>query len=135
MTITQTHDSELVNRIALDEAVLPFIGGDPDADWGAAAHDEKVTLLTDGEHAIGCFVQTTPTIYQCHWLFGPECRGRKALDLCTEMVAWMSDHGATILWGTTPLNNRKALWFNRRMGAVATWNDDAEQVFEYKVKH
>jgi hypothetical protein len=132
--VYRTHDPDLLNRIANSSAVLPFIReGDMPADWSAAANDDNVVLLTDGEEAIGAFIRTTDGIYQCHWLFGENCRGRKALLMCSDMVTWMRGHGATILWGTTPLSNRKALWFNRRMGAVPTWHDDEEQVFEYRM--
>lgn len=131
--VYRTHDTELLNRIANSSAVLPFIGGVKRDDWLTPEDDENVVLLTDGENAIGAFINTAPNIYQCHWLFGENVRGRAALDLCQQMVNWMRGYGAEILWGTTPLDNRKALWFNRRMGAVPTWHDEAEQVFEYRM--
>lgn len=138
MHITHTHDAELVNRIANQDGVREYIhpAGLP-IDWTEAVAPSSaqtgIVVLTDGEDAVAAFTMTTPTVWQSHTLFGPKCRGRRAIETGRAMVQWMFDHGADVVWGDTPRDNRKALWFNRQIGAhPLPTSDDEVEVFEIR---
>ena len=138
MPIFPTHDPDLVNRIANSEAVRPYIRPDGGVmDWAPLVTrpitETGVVVLTDGVDALAAFEITAPGVYQSHTLFGQACRGRKAIDTAKAMVAWMFNHGASIVWGTTPRENRAARWFNRQIGArVLATSDETDEVFEIR---
>ena len=98
-----------------------------------------MVVLSNGEDAFACFVMTGDQDFQSHTFFGETCRGRKAVETGREMVEWMLSHGAKRLWGATPVNNAKARWFNRQIGAKVIGHDEYEvegpvEIFEI-VRH
>jgi hypothetical protein len=135
--IARTDNIELINRIANSEAVRPFIRPDGEPmDFspleGKRVGETGVVVLTNGEDAIGLFEITADKIYQAHTLFAATCRGRKAIDTAREMLAWMFDHNVDVVWGSTPRSNRKAVMFNRLVGAQVIGGDDEDLIFEYR---
>lgn len=128
---------ELLNRIANDASVHPFVSpsGDP-IDFsgieGKRAGEIGGVILSNGEDAVALFEMTAEGVYQSHVLFGPTCRGRKAIDTAREMIAWMFDHNAHIVWGATPRWNKPACLFNRLIGAKEIGGDEFEAIFEYR---
>lgn len=138
MAVRRETDPEFVNRIANSDSVRPFIR--PDGafmDWSQVvalpSTQTGVVVLSNGEDAVAAFEMTAPGIFQSHTLFSETCRGRKAIETGREMVAWMFDHGADIVWGATPRDNAKARWFNRQIGAHPTPNsDDEDEIFEIR---
>ena len=133
-------DISLINRIANDDKVRPFIRPDGEAmDFspfeGKRISETGCVILSNGEDAVGLFEITAPHIYQAHTLFGPTCRGRKAIKTAREMLAHMFSSGADIIWGATPRINRAACMFNRLVGAREIGGDAEDAIFEYKVVH
>lgn len=127
---------DLLNRIANDADVRPFIRPDGDEmDFSPIAGKRSTEIggvvLSNGEDAVGLFEITTPTSFQAHTLFGPTCRGRRAIDTAREMIQWMFDHGAETIWGATPRDNRRACMFNRLVGAKETGGDETHAIFTY----
>lgn len=134
--IVKTQDVELISRIANSDGVREFIDHREDKsqpmDWSAAgerASTTGVVFLTDGEDALAAFELTGEGLYQVHTMFGPRCRGRKAVTIGKDMVTWMFDHGANAVWGATPLDNAKARWFNRQVGAHVFGQDNGCELF------
>lgn len=129
---------EFVNRIANSDGVRPFIRPDGEfMDWSdlvsLPSTQTGVVVLSNGEDAVAAFEMTAPGIFQSHTLFGETCRGRKAIDTGREMVAWMFEHGANVVWGSTPRDNAKARWFNRQIGAhPLPSSDEADEIFEIR---
>lgn len=130
-------DPSLLNKIANDAAVHPFVSttGDP-IDFspieGKRAGEIGGVILSNGEDAAALFEMTAVGVYQAHTLFGPTCRGRKAIDTAREMLGWMWEHNARIVWGATPRWNRAACLFNRLVGFKEIGGDDYEAIFEYR---
>lgn len=134
-------DAQFVNKIANSDAVRPFIrpDGGP-TDWAAICRERFTTtgvvILSNGEDAVAAFEATAigggEQIFQSHTMFADSCRGRRAIDTGREMVAWMFDHGATIVWGSTPRDNRKARWFNRQIGMTPIGGDNDDEIFEIR---
>jgi len=136
--IRRETDTSLINRIANDDTVRPFIRPDGEPmDFapleGKRVGETGVVVLSNGEDAVGLFEITAPRIYQAHTLFGPTCRGRKAIETAREMLAHMFSSGADIIWGATPRDNRAACMFNRLVGAREIGGDTEDAIFEYKV--
>ena len=124
-----------IESIANHPTVVPFIRLDGERMDFSELEGKRYgeiggVVLSNGEDAVAIFEITAPGIYQSHTLFGPTCRGRKAIDTAKEMVAWMFDHGARIVWGATPKYNRKALLFNRMIGAKVVREGEDSIIFE-----
>lgn len=134
-------DPDLVNRIANQPSVRPFIRPDGgEMDWAPAlAHRPSVTgivVLSNGEDAVAVFEATAigagQQVFRMDTMFAATCRGRRAIDTGKEMLAWMFAHGATIIWGATPRVNRAARWFNRQIGGYSTGGDELVETFEMR---
>lgn len=128
---------EIINRIANSEGVREFIRPDGEPmDFTPLADlpptQTGAVVLSNGEDAVAVFEITAPGIYQSHTMFAKTCRGRKAIDTGREMVDWMFDHGADVVWGATPRWNRPACWFNRKIGAKVIGGDEQDEIFEIR---
>lgn len=75
-------------------------------------------LLHDGEGAASIFEWSAPGVWQGHSMFHPDRRGKDGIRSGRDMIRWMFDHGAQIVWGQTPLDNRAALMFTRLIGGT-----------------
>lgn len=129
---------DFINRIANSDGVREYIRPDgQQMDWTPLAERSpaitRTVILSNGDDALAAFELTAPGIYQSHTLFAETCRGRRAIDTAIEMVRWMFDHGATVVWGSTPRSNRKACLFNRWIGASELpTSDEIDIVFEIR---
>lgn len=138
MDIRRETNPELMRKIAESDSVMPFINIEHDRpDWEALASlrptQSGVVILSNGEDAMALFTLTAPGIYQGHTMFANTCRGRRAIETGREIIAWMFDHGAEVVWGSTPRGNRKARWFNRQIGMhPLPTSDDEDENFEIR---
>jgi hypothetical protein len=124
--IRREQDTELIDRISNSEHVRPFIcHHDHELDWWPVVR--LCCVLSNGADAIGIFEETEPRVWQVHTLCDVTCRGRKAIDVAKEMIAWMMPKWADVIWGATPMNNPKARWFNRQLGGRVTGHDVYEK--------
>jgi hypothetical protein len=116
--IYRATDARIHNLIANHPQVTPTINySGTYADFTPLFEQpDHYILLHDGEGAASIFEWSAPGIWQGHSLYLPERRGKEGIQSGREMVAWMFDHGAEMLWGQTPLDNRPALMFNRLLG-------------------
>jgi len=130
-------DVSFLNSLANSDDVRPFIRPDGAALDFAPIAGKRMTeiggvVLSNGSDAAAIFDMTADGVFQSHTLFGPTCRGRRAIEQAREFVGWMFDHGARVLWGSTPRDNAKARWFNRQIGARVIGGDDADELFEIR---
>lgn len=130
-------DVAFINKIANNDDVRPFIRPDGEPmDFSAIEGKRNAeiggVILSNGEDAVGLFEITANDCFQAHTMFAPTCRGRKAIDTAKEMVQWMFDHGARIVWGATPHDNKRAIMFNHLIGAKVVGADDTHVIFEMK---
>jgi hypothetical protein len=94
-------------------------------DWSPAV--ENCIILSNGVDAVAAFEEgNLKGIYQAHTMFAPSCRGRLAIEAGRAMLKWMFDHGASGIWGATPMSNRAARWFNRQIGGSVVGQDTFE---------
>lgn len=138
MAVRRETSPEFVNRIANSDGVRPFIRPDGDfMDWSEIVSRPStqtgVIVLSNGEDAVAAFEMTAPRVFQSHTLFSETCRGKKAVETGREMVAWMFEHGADVVWGATPRDNLKALIFNSAIGAERLPTTDDEDVI-YEIR-
>ncbi len=118
----RTFDASIHNRIGNDPSVVTAIKHDPAL--GPIFFDELAkepdyfALLHNGKDAASIFEFRGPGIWESHTMFLPSCRGRKGIEAAKAMIHEMfTEHGADILWGATPIDNRAAQMFNRFIGA------------------
>jgi hypothetical protein len=138
VSVHHTHDAELANRIANQDGVREFFhtqGLPVDLTPAVAPPSTQtgIVALTDGDDALALFEMNLPGIYQSHTLFGPRCRGRKAIETGRAMVQFMFDHGARTVWGSTPRSNLKAIIFNSAIGAKrCETTDETDVIYEIR---
>lgn len=138
MTIRRETDPHLMRKIAESDGVMPFVGIEHNRpDWEALSSlrpgESGVVILSNGEDAMALFTMTAPRVFQGHTMFADTCRGRRAIETGREIIAWMFDHGADVVWGSTPRGNRKARWFNRQIGMrPLPTSDDEDENFEIR---
>lgn len=140
--IWRERDATLINNVANLANVHPAIAyhGQP-LDWSAAfpAEDTGVVVLSNGDDACAVFASTAHRVWQGHTVFGPTCRGRRAIETGKAIIAWMRPH-ADLIWGATPIGNRAARWFNRQIGGRPAGFDHyavegAVEIFHFRSMH
>lgn len=99
----RTFDVEYVNAIANAPGVPELLGAES-FDFTAAIKDRSNIFLAHGG-AVGLFEWSAPRTYQGHLMFGPECRGRKAVRAAAAMRDHMFANHASMLWGQPPVGN------------------------------
>ena len=115
MQIRRERDAELINRISNDPAVLPFVSktGDP-LNWEPAVR--HCVILSNGEDACMVLEQTDDRHWQMHTVFGPSCRGKRAVETGLAMREWMVPKYADMIFGSIPDDLPHAKWFSRKLG-------------------
>lgn len=114
--IRREHDAELANRLSADPAIHAAISRHGAAlDWSPAV--EGCVIISNGEDAVQIYEQTAPRDWQVMTIFGPTCRGKRALETAAAMKEWMRPH-ADMVFGSIPLSLPHALWFYRKLGGV-----------------
>lgn len=107
-------DSSSVAELLNDPLIRPTIGGEGELDPSILLSDERNVCLFDGRGG-ALFAWRGPGIYEGHSFF--RVRGREAIILGFKILDNMFDHhGARMIWGLTPSDNRPARWFNRQLG-------------------
>jgi hypothetical protein len=117
--IYRATDAAIHNAIANHPKVKPTISYTEEyADFTPLLdHPDQYVLLHDENGAASIFEWSAPDVWQGHSMFLPQARGRAGIESGKAMIAWMFDHGARMIWGQTPLDNRAARMFNRLIGA------------------
>lgn len=117
IVIRRERDAALVNRITNDPVVLPFISRHGrEIDWDPAVRG--CCILSNGEDAAAVFgEETVARAWQMTTIFGPTCRGRRAIETGKAMRDWMIPKYADVLFGSIPNAYRHAMWFYHKMGA------------------
>lgn len=71
-------------------------------------------MLKSGDN-IGLAVKEYPGIYAGHYFF--KVKGKEALILAKEMMSYLIEHyDCKAFIGVTPISNKAARWFNRKLG-------------------
>ena len=138
--IRREYDPALINAISNMSGVAENVSyKDGPMDWASAfpASATGIIILSNGEDACAVFGMTDVRRWQVHTMFGPSCRGRKALDAGNAMIDYMRP-AANVLWGATPISNCAARWFNRQLGAMPIRRDHFEaegevEIFEIRI--
>jgi hypothetical protein len=107
----------------VDQALLDARLDEPDAqgmvmpDFNSAEWlaDETNLLLTENGNDIVMLEGYGEGVYNVHWLLAS--RGKKALASAERLLRRaFVQHGATLVFGWTPVHLRAARWFNRKIG-------------------
>jgi hypothetical protein len=116
--IYRATDARIHNHIANHPEVKPTISYAEDyADFTPLFEQpDHYILLHDGMGASSIFEWSAPGVWQGHSMFLPERRGKEGIASAKDMIAWMFEQGARMLWGQTPIENLPARMFNRLVG-------------------
>ena len=99
----ETRDVEAINAIANLPGVPELFGAEAFDFTEAVANPLNIFLLHDG--ALAICEWSAPRVYQCHLIFAPECRRRRAVNAAIAMRDHMLREHADMLWGQPPLDN------------------------------
>jgi hypothetical protein len=109
-------DTDAVAWIINHPSVRPHLGDEGNVwiDPSRLLEDEKnVLLFDDGGGQL--FHWRGPGIFEAHSFY--LVRGREALERGREAVRRMfAEYEAEKIWRATPVENRRARWFNRQLG-------------------
>lgn len=105
-------DAGQVNEIINHPEIRPYVAGEGVLDAGPLVSDLRNVCLVDG--ACGAiFAWRGPGVFEGHSFF----RTRGAFSVGRRMLAEMhGEYGARLIWGLTPVENRRARMFNRLIG-------------------
>jgi hypothetical protein len=114
--IRRETDAELANRISRMEGVVTNVSYDGrDIDW--APWIDTCMVLSNGEDAIQVYEQKGRNLWEVMTIFGPTCRGKRALETAFEMRDYMLPY-VDIAFGSVPDRLPAAKWFYRKLGGV-----------------
>ncbi len=118
--IRRATDATLHNAILNDPAITDHFGP-ADKDLAPLFGEPGAYVMLDnGTDAACVFEWSAPRIWQSHTYFLPSCRGARGIEAGKGFIRWMFEaEAARILWGQTPVANRRARMFNRLIGAVS----------------
>lgn len=123
--LVETKDPALLNSFINDPAILPFVGFDAydTVDYGAVLARDDVVAVHSGDDAMMVFQRTGPAcfgLWEKHTLFRATCRGRRGIATGMAMLDYArTSLGARGVWSQTPVENKRACWFNRQIGMVS----------------
>jgi hypothetical protein len=110
----RTFDTDLVNQIANSPGVPELLGADS-FDFTAALQDRS-NIFLHHEGAVAICEWSAPRVYQCHLIFDPSCRGRRAVSAAIAMREFMFANHADMLWGQPAIANTAARKLIRMAG-------------------
>ena len=73
----------------------------------------NIFIMADGGGF--AFIQVEADVYEGHYYFLPEFRGKYAINAAKECLNWLAKREITLL-GRTPLKNKSARLFNKLIG-------------------
>lgn len=111
--IQRIFDPEPVNCLINRPEIRPTVGGAGYLDCTALLADRRNVCLMAGDNG-ALFAWRGPGIFEGHSFF--TARGREAISLGRAMLAKMLATHARMIWGLTPVANRRARIFNRWIG-------------------
>lgn len=107
-------DPTLINSLSNLPDIHPAIArhGKP-LEWSAAMRG--CVVLSNGEDAVQVYEQSADRDWQVMTVFGPTCRGKRALEVAMEMRKYMEPH-ADLIFGSVPDALPHAKWFYAKLG-------------------
>lgn len=115
----RSFDAEEINALVNHPDVLPGVCvGEPAPLDVTGLLANKLNLFLLGAFGGCAFIWKGPGIFEGHSFFLPDGRGRWALDASRAMLDELFLHTqiGNCVWGWTPIANRAARAFNRRLG-------------------
>lgn len=108
--IQRCYDLDVVrNALAPYPELLP-----KNFDYEEWIEDTTNIILQEGD-SLGMFSHEYPGVFSGHYFF--KARGKEALTIARNMlVEIFTNYGAKMIKGTTPVNNKGAMWMNRQLG-------------------
>ncbi len=115
-------DTHIINYIVNDPAVKPHI--DPSGKYAGQYMDysdfignSRYLFLGNREATMIVMAENwSPGTWELHTMALPEARGKDALQHGKEVIQWFWDNDQIMVYGQTPINNRRAQLFNLKCG-------------------
>ena len=109
-------NADFINKLVNDPSIRPTAGGDGVSYIDFSPNFDKIISL-EGKGGAWLFFEEDKDIYECHYFFLPEFRGRYALEFGRKVLKYMFDIiGAKKLFGRAPVENRSTSIYNTALG-------------------
>ncbi len=130
MKLHQTFNFTEVNAIINHPDVFPFVADGMPYPLNCAELmiGRNIFLMCEGGGF--CLVWQHDDVYEGHYYFLSDFRGRHAITEGRNALKWCGDRGISLI-GHTPLDNRQARFFNRQMGMRSIGKTDREELFAW----
>ena len=115
-------DPDELNRAVNKPEIIPFVAKGYDyVDLSAfVAKPRNVALEQEG--GVMIFAEATPNVFEGHYLFPKEVRGKQAQSIARAMISEVfTNHGAHAIYGDISRDNRAACVFTRALGFHVFW--------------
>ena len=113
--IWQTEDADEINVIINHPEVYPHVahGELPPLDVAPLMNGRNIFIMSEGGGF--AFIHICENLYEGHYYFLPEYRGKYAINTAKECLNWLAQREITLI-GRTPLKNKSARLFNKLIG-------------------
>lgn len=111
-------DAKYLNFLVNDPDIRPYCGGDGKSFLDFTPNFENL-LCFEADGGAWMLDEEEQDIYECHYFFMPEYRGKYALNFGRTVINIMfSIFGAKELIGRAPVENRLTSFYNTALGCV-----------------
>ncbi len=129
--IRQTTDPEEINCIINHPDVFPHVayGALWPLDVEPLMDGKNIFVMADGGGF--AFIHVEDDIYEGHYYFLPEFRGKYAINAAKECLNWLAEREITLI-GRTPLKNKSARLFNKLIGMKRVGISDDVEIWTWQ---
>ena len=89
----------------------------------------NIFIMADGGGF--AFIQVEADVYEGHYYFLPEFRGKYAINAAKECLNWLAQREITLI-GRTPLKNKSARLFNKLIGMKRVGISDDVEIWTWQ---
>jgi len=146
MEIIRERDPSLINRLSNQPGIMSNIAPKKQVvDWTPFFENPVgCIVLSNGDDAVQVYGQSAEKDWLVSTIFGPTCRGKRALETGYAMREWMKPY-VEQAFGPVPDYLPQAKWFYRKLGAEPVeyvesggdiyYPDEGETMFVFRKAH
>ena len=129
--IRETTDPDEINAIINHPEVFPHVsqGALWPLDVEPLMDGNNIFIMADGGGF--AFIYMEPGVYEGHYYFLPEFRGKYAITAAKECLNWLAKREITLI-GRTPLKNKSARLFNKLIGMKRVGISDDVEIWTWQ---
>jgi hypothetical protein len=125
--MTVTRQEAILNFWLNQPAILDAVAPGFETIDASAFFDNPRNVMLEHPHGIAVFFYKGAGVYDGHYLFGPNLRGKAAIEVAKSMLSTLfTSYGALTILGQTPRENRPARMVTRALGFLPYGNGSVD---------